>query len=125
MNKPFRYNYHKAKKQNLSRIEEQVKNYYNHYGYEAPKYLHFIKDHLEQGYGVKLYLGGKRGVSKYVFVENDTHLIKVRFSNHKPIKDYEEKEDCDFYVGISHKQVSTTAQILEKLTNNLQCSKNL
>lgn len=113
--KPFRYNHHKAKKQSLPVIIGQIVNYKQHYGYDAPKYLYFIKDHLEKGYTVKLYKGGKRGVSKYVFIENDTHLIKVRFSNHKPIKALEEKEDCDFYVGISHKQVSTTWDITKKI----------
>ena len=115
MPKPFRFNHHKAKPQSLEVILNQIITYKDRYGYDAPKYLTFIKAHLERGYKVSLYLGGKRGVSKYVFIENDTHLIKVRFSNHKPIKEYEEKEDCDFYVGISHKQVITTADITKKI----------
>ena len=111
MTKPFRYNYHKATRQRLEKINKQIETYPERYGFQAPKYLHFIKEMLELGLGVKLYLGGRRGISKYVFVENETDLVKVRFSNHRPIKEYEEKEDCDYYVGVSNHQVSTTPQI--------------
>lgn len=113
--KPFRFNYHKARPQKLERVVDEIRNYKYIYNYEAPKYLHFIKHFLEEGYIVKLYKGGKRGISKYVFIEKGNQLFKIRFSNHKPIKEYEEQEDCDFYVGISHKQVSTTSQIIEKI----------
>lgn len=120
MDKPFRYNYHKATRQRLEKINKQIENYEQQYGFKPPKYLHFIKEMLEIGLGVKLYLGGKRGVSKYVFIENKDHLIKVRFSNHRPIKEYEEKEDCDYYVGVSHKQTSTTEQIAYLIKSTLK-----
>lgn len=71
-----------------------------------------MKSMLNDGWEVKLY-EVKR--SKYVFVSKHNMLFKIRFSNHKPIYEKEMKSDCDFYVGISHKQVSTTDQVIQKI----------
>lgn len=85
-----------------------IKNYPKQYS--TPKYLLFIRDMIEDGWEVKLH---EVRVSKYVFVTKGTQTFKIRFSNHKPILSKELEEDCDFYVGVSHKQVSTTQQIME------------
>jgi hypothetical protein len=116
MTKPFKVNYHIAKKQKLNRITDEILNYPDkHHGYAAPKYLLFIETMLKEGWQVKVLKAGAKGISKYVFIEKGDHLYKIRFSNHKPIFAREQKEDCDFYVGISHKQVSTTDQIIAKI----------
>lgn len=109
-NMKFKINYHKAKKYTLAKTEELIRNYNKKF--PTPKYLLFIKHMLENGWSVKVYVSG---VSKYVFVVNGEEIHKIRFSNHKPIYAREVQEDCDFYVGISHKQVSTTAQIIKKI----------
>lgn len=106
----FRYNYHKAKKYSMAKTEDLIKNYNKKF--PTPKYLTFIKHMITNGWEVKVYVAG---VSKYVFVTKDNKIHKIRFSNHRPIYTLEMKEDCDFYVGISHKQVSTTDQIINKI----------
>lgn len=108
--KKFKINYHKAKNYSLGKTQGIIDNYNKKY--PTPKYLLFIKHMLEQGWTAKVYVSK---VSKYVFVENDTDRYKIRFSNHKPLYHREQESDCDFYVGVSNLQVSTTAQIVEKL----------
>lgn len=110
----FRKNFHKAKKCSYKKICDYIEKYPELYGFNAPKYLLFIREMLENGWRVKLY---KVKVSKYVFIykpEKDL-IYKIRFSNHKPIKHREAAEDCDFYVGISHYQVSKTEEVMEKI----------
>lgn len=80
--------------------------------YTPPKYMFFMLDMLRDGWEVKLYTAR---VSKYVFVKKGELFYKIRFSNHKPRHDRETERDCDFYVGVSHFQVSTTEKILEEL----------
>jgi hypothetical protein len=101
----------------LANVDKQIEDYPKTRGYKAPKYLLFIKTLLEAGWSVRLYEGGKRGVSKYIFVKKNEHIYKIRFSNHLPIKSKEENGDCDFYVGVSHHQTSTTEDIIKKLTS--------
>lgn len=80
--------------------------------YKPPKYFEFIKTMILNGWTVKLYTAG---VSKYIFVIKGMHIYKIRFSNHKPIREKELENDCDFYVGITHLQASTTEQVIEKI----------
>ena len=106
----FKFNFHKARKYKLHKVEEMIKNYNKKY--PTPKYLLFIKKMIEEGWEVKVYVAK---VSKYVFVTKQNDIYKIRFSNHKPLYAREDQNDCDFYVGISHKQVSTTEQIINKI----------
>lgn len=108
----FKKNYHLAKHCRLKKINNLIEFYPKQY--PTPKYLLFIKTMIELGWEVKLY---KAGVSKYVYVVKDDIIYKIRFSNHKPLYYKELENDCDFYVGISHKQVSTTEAIIKKITN--------
>jgi hypothetical protein len=87
-----------------------IKNYPKQY--QTPKYLLFIKEMLANGYQVKVYIAR---VSKYIFLVKNDQITKIRFSNHRPLYEKEEENDCDYYVGISHKQVSTTEQLIKKL----------
>lgn len=109
---PFKKNLHKAKEVKLKKIENLIKNYNPRFS--PPKYLHFIKDLLKDGWRVKLYTAG---VSKYVFVykviAGEDIVYKIRFSNHKPIYEKEIENDCDFYVGISNTQACRTEDILK------------
>lgn len=113
----FKKNIHIAKKQKLQSVKTRIRQYPKQYS--TPKYLIFIKTMLEAGWDVKLYVAK---VSKYVFIIRDDVVFKIRFSNHKPLLFKEEESDCDFYVGISHKQVSTTEQLIKKLDAKLRCN---
>lgn len=110
----FKKNFHLAKKYDLKRVEAMIENYPKQYA--PPKYLIFIKTMLENGWKVKVYVANK--VSKYVFIFKGDEIKKIRFSNHKPLYQKEEESDCDYYVGISHKQVSTTEELMIFLLKN-------
>jgi len=106
----FKKNIHKAKKCKLPSIKTLIRQYPKKY--PTPKYLLFIKTMLEHGWIVKIYIAK---VSKYVFIIKDEEVFKIRFSNHKPLLYKEEEEDCDYYVGISNKQMTTTEELIIKL----------
>lgn len=106
----FKKNLHKAKEYTPEKVNRMIEHYSRKY--PIPKYLTFVKKMLENGYEVKIYVAR---VSKYVFVKKGDVVTKIRFSNHKPIFEKEEENDCDYYVGISHKQVTTTEDLIEKL----------
>lgn len=106
----FKRNFHLAKNCKLSRIDKMIEFYPKQY--PIPKYLLFIKQMLEANWKVKLY---EVKVSKYVFVFKGEDIFKVRFSNHKPIYEKEIQSDCDYYVGVSHTQCSTTDEIVKKI----------
>jgi hypothetical protein len=110
MRRPFKKNYHLARPQSLEKVEKLIADYPKQFS--PAKYLLFMGQMLKAGWKVRLY---KAGISKYVFIEKGDDLFKVRFSNHKPIYFREIENDCDFYVGVSHTQVSTTEQIISKL----------
>lgn len=115
----FKKNLHIAKRINMGWVIKQIKNYPARY--ETPKYLLFMKWAIENKYLVKLY---RCGVSKYIFLIKDNDVIKIRFSNHKPIKWRELEEDCDYYVGISNLQTTTTDQIINKISK-FHCEVNI
>jgi hypothetical protein len=106
----FKKNFHIATVCRAEKIAKLIEHYPKQF--PTPKYLLFIKQFIEAGWQVKLY---KAGVSKYVFVYNQSEIYKIRFSNHKPLYSKEIENDCDFYVGISHTQVSTTDEIIKKI----------
>lgn len=82
-------------------------------GYEVPKYISFARILLAEGFRLQMY-EAQRTVSKYltVSVEGFRKTYKVRFSNHKPIRQREIAGDCDFFVGRTHLGVTTTAMAL-------------
>jgi len=113
----FRKNYHRAKPYSWEKVLKLIAEYPKKY--PTPKYLIFIRTLIELGWEVKVY---EVRVSKYVFVSKGGLLFKIRFSNHKPIYSKELEEDCDFYVGVSHKQVSTTEQIIKAIKDKEESS---
>lgn len=107
----FKKNLHLAKRCRLEKINSMIENYPK--PFKPAKYLIFIKTMLENGWKVKLYVANK--VSKYVFIIKGDDVFKIRFSNHLPIESKEKENDCDYYVGISHCQTSTTEEIINKI----------
>lgn len=76
-------------------------------GYPVQKWILFCKCMLSKGFDVYLY-EARRTFSKYVTIKRGEKSYKVRFSNHKPIKQREINNDCDFFVGVTHTGVRTT-----------------
>ena len=109
----FKKNIHISKWYCLNAIKRQIRRYPKKYA--TPKYLQFCKKMLENGWKVKIYTAK---VSKYVFIIKRDRVYKIRFSNHRPLLFKEEEEDCDYYVGISNKQMTTTEELIIKLCSN-------
>ena len=79
--------------------------------YGKAKWIIFSEKLLEKGYTLYLY-EARKTVSKYITVRKDGREFKVRFSNHKPIKERELWGDCDFFVGLTHLGCTTTQDAL-------------
>lgn len=80
------------------------------------KWMMFAETLLNQGYKLKM-TESRSTVSRYimVFKDGEKRYFKVRFSNHKPNKGRETGRsfnDCDFFVGVTHTGVTTTADAL-------------
>ena len=80
--------------------------------YGKQKWIIFAEELLNKGFKVSLY-EARRTFSKYLTVEKDGKYFKVRFSNHKPIKERELNNDCDFFVGVTNYKVTTTEDALK------------
>lgn len=81
-------------------------------GYEKQKWIKFCEYFLARGYTMTLY-EARRTVSKYITLSNPKlkkEKFKVRFSNHKPIRQREAAQSCDFFVGRTNFYVTTTKQ---------------
>lgn len=76
-------------------------------GYPKAKWILFCEIMLNEGHQIKLY-EARETVSKYVTVIRNGMQFKVRFSNHRPIKQRELDGDCDFFVGVTHLGCTTT-----------------
>jgi len=105
----FKINYHLARNISPTKVKSLIENYPKQF--PKPKYLLFIDEMLKNGWRVKLH---QVKVSKYLFVTKDDEIYKIRFSNHKPLYEREIENDCDYYVGISHKQISTTDDLIKR-----------
>jgi hypothetical protein len=78
-------------------------------GYKKQQWVSFCEVMLSKGFTCTIY-EAKETYSKYITVSFQNKFFKVRFSNHKPIAHREENGDCDFFVGITNKGCTTTAQ---------------
>ena len=76
-------------------------------GYTKQKWIMFCESMLEHGFELSLY-EARKTLSKYITVRKKNKSYKVRFSNHKPIKQREMAADCDFFVGVTHTGWRTT-----------------
>jgi hypothetical protein len=80
-------------------------------GFGKTKWIEFC-EHLNSR-GLKCYLyEARQTLSKYITVTDGKSSVKVRFSNHKPIKSREIAGDCDFFVGVTNTGVRTTADAI-------------
>ena len=80
--------------------------------YGKQKWIIFAEELLHKGFKISLY-EARRTFSKYLTVEKDGKYFKVRFSNHKPIKERELNNDCDLFVGVTNYKVTTTEDALQ------------
>lgn len=79
-------------------------------GYTKQKWVEFCEIMLNKGFECTIY-EARQTFSKYITVRDSKHhSFKVRFSNHRPIKQREINGDCDFFVGITNLKVTNTAQ---------------
>lgn len=76
-------------------------------GYGRPQWIRFCEAALRSGLSVSLY-EARRTVSKYVTLRRGGMTFKVRFSDHRPIASREHAGDCDFFVGVTNRTVTTT-----------------
>lgn len=80
-------------------------------GYKTPKWIEFCIDCMDLGLTVRVY-EAQSTRSKYVYLTDGDRTFKVRFSNHPPNETKQITADSDFYVGVSNKLVTTTADAL-------------
>lgn len=80
-------------------------------GYSKPKWVEFCEIAIRRGLAVYLY-EAIHTASKYVTLRRDGKSFKVRFSNHKPILASEAGGDCDFFVGVTNRTVTTTGDAM-------------
>ncbi len=81
-------------------------------GYSKQKWIEFCEQLLEEGYVCYLY-EARQTFSKYITIKKKKVEVKVRFSNHRPIKSRELNNDCDFFVGITHTGIRTKDDALK------------
>lgn len=74
------------------------------------KWILFCRYFMSKGYKIRLY-EARRTVSKYITLIKDGKSCKVRFSNHRPIREREKNKDCDFFVGVTNFQVITAHDV--------------
>ena len=111
------------KKQSDSRITPELLqcrvNRAAQVGFGKQKWVEFCEILMAEGFKLTLY-EARKTFSKYITVRrkgSKGKAFKVRFSNHKPIRQRELNGDCDFFVGISHTGVTTTRDALNAVRN--------
>lgn len=89
-------------------------------GWSKSKWIEFCEAMLGHGYDVWLY-EARQTLSKYCTVGNprSRQEFKVRFSNHRPIREREKAGDCDFFVGKCNFVTTNTAQAIAATTASL------
>lgn len=90
-------------------------------GWPVSKWIQFCEAMLNDGYHLTV-MEAWTTKSKYIYVTNSNRapnrrLYKVRFSNHKPNPRTQEAMDSDFYVGVSHGQVTRTEDAIVAVRN--------
>lgn len=92
-------------------------------GWPISKWITFCEEMLQAGYVVNVY-ESQTTRSKYVYVSREKKTFKVRFSNHRPAREKQGEGDSDFYVGVSHGVVTTTADA-KKAVETFFCTARL
>lgn len=80
-------------------------------GFSKQKWIEFCEHFLERGFKLSMY-EARATVSKYVKVHHEGKYFIVRFSNHRPNQTRELRGDSDFFVGVTHTGVRTTADAI-------------
>lgn len=75
--------------------------------FSTPKYLVFAKKALESKFRIGMYFA-EITRSKYIYVRWHEFTYKIRFSDHAPNRIKEESGDCDFFVGVTNFNVTTS-----------------
>ena len=78
------------------------------------KWILFCRYFMSKGYKIRLY-EARKTVSKYITLIKDGKSCKVRFSNHRPIREREKNKHCDFFVGVTNFQVITAHDVALKV----------
>lgn len=91
--------------------------------YGKAKWIIFAEELMTKGFDISLY-EAKKTFSKYLTVEKDNKTFKVRFSNHKPNKERERNQDCDFFVGVTNYKVTTTKDAINAVLNFFENTKD-
>lgn len=86
--------------------------------YPAPKWVLFAEQMIALGATVS-FVESEKSVSKYVTVNYQRKTVKVRFSNHKPSRNKELLQECDYYAGVSNYKTLKTTQIIELVAKDL------
>jgi hypothetical protein len=90
---------------------KEFEQWYEDRRYTVPQWLNFGTFFLALGYVVHVHQA-KTTVSRYVTVCAGPQQFRVRFSDHRPARVRQEAGDCDFYVGHSHGEVTTTSEAI-------------
>ena len=98
-------------KANNLKITRDFLNSRVHEVYGKAKWLQFCEELLDT-YELYLY-EARRTFSKYITIKKNDKSYKVRFSNHRPNWQRELNKDCDFFVGVSNYNVTTTDDALK------------
>ncbi len=85
-------------------------------GFSKQRWITFCEIMLRRGYQVDMY-EARKTVSKYITVKKEGKSFKVRFSNHPPIYERENRGDCDFFVGRTNFRVNTTGDAVRAVIN--------
>lgn len=81
-------------------------------GWPKACWIEFCEAMLDRGFVLILY-EARQTFSKYITVCHYGRSFKVRFSNHKAIRERERAGDCDFFVGRGHFRTTTTEDAIK------------
>ena len=79
---------------------------------DTQKWVQFCLRMMKAGLTVHLY-EARQTLSKYLTVSHGDQSFKVRFSDHAPNYNREAEGDCDFFVGVTNLDTTTTGQAMQ------------
>lgn len=90
---------------------QRLKSRYGKNNYPGPNWMEFCEKMILLGWSVSVY----RSQELYIFVEKGEKAYKIRFSNQKPAEEQQEKNDSDYYVGVSRFPTFSTEELIALL----------
>ena len=79
---------------------------------DTQKWVQFCLRMMKAGLTVHLY-EARQTLSKYLTVSHGDRSFKVRFSDHAPNYNREVEGDCEFFVGVTNLDTTTTGQAMQ------------